>query len=120
MLLVASVYCVLCQLHWVSTIKEHLGDIMAVIRVQSAFRTFKARKELRRLIDERKKAVKRLMLTRRRSILAAGGAGASILMEGPLKKKNTKSLSRLLVRTPHGEPGRPDMSVAGCPGSRRS
>jgi len=31
------------QLHWVSTIKEHLGDIMAVIRVQAAFRTFKAR-----------------------------------------------------------------------------
>ena len=125
------------QLHWVSTIKEHLGDIMAVIRVQSAFRTYKARawllvwwgtgtdrvwwrcmrvltrlcrhvhpcsgvtragKELRRLINQRKLAVKRLMATRRQSILAVGGIGASILMEGPLKKKNTRSLSRLLVR----------------------
>jgi len=50
------------------------------------------------LIDERKRAVKRLMATRRRSILAVGGSGASILCEGPLKKKNTKSLSRLLSK----------------------
>lgn len=28
---------------WVSTIKEHLGEIMAVIRVQTAYRVFKAR-----------------------------------------------------------------------------
>ena len=57
-----------------------------------------AGKELRRLINQRKLAVKRLMATRRQSILAVGGIGASILMEGPLKKKNTRSLSRLLVR----------------------
>jgi hypothetical protein len=43
---------------WIDTIKAHLGHLMGAIRIQCAYRAYRARKILKRLIAERAAAVK--------------------------------------------------------------
>ena len=43
---------------WIDTIKAHLGHLMGAVRIQCAYRAYRARKVLKRLIAERAAAVK--------------------------------------------------------------
>lgn len=81
---------------WVSTIKRHLGHIMAILRIQTAWRAFKAFRRLRAMLRERSEAVQRLQM--QQLVLPAGLTmdADGVIMEGVLKKKNSKMLHSLM------------------------
>jgi len=81
---------------WVTTIKRHLGHLMAILRVQTAYRGFRARKRLTQLKRERSDAVQRLQM--QELVLPAGLSmdKDGVILEGVLKKKNSKLLHSLM------------------------
>lgn len=60
---------------WVETLNSVVGKLMATVRIQAAYRGYRARKQLKHIREEREKAV--AMITGQSTAGAAGGAGAA-------------------------------------------
>ncbi|KAA0159361.1 hypothetical protein FNF28_05899 [Cafeteria roenbergensis] len=84
-------------LKWVSTLREYIGKSMGALRIQSAWRGHVARLKLRHVKDERSRIVATAGAAAAAGTAKEGASSTShILIEGALKKKNSKISASLL------------------------
>lgn len=76
---------------WVACLKLTLGPSMATLRIQTAWRGFRARKQLKMV-----KSMRSDIVRKGAAAIAASAASSPVLIEGALKKKNSKISASLL------------------------
>lgn len=84
-------------LQWINALKQEVGQHMAVLRVQAAWRGLRARRRLQAMIKARREAISSM---REAKIQLPAGFSANadgVVLEGVLKKKNTGFLVSLFA-----------------------